>query len=357
MKTSRVELISLCLLPALFFGCSRSNVDTTSASNATLGDKSIVLVSSGTDKLSQNDLDRMVALRIDLTKRIQGHISQQSEETLRKGLLANGIAKFEQDVIVSRYAKEHGILATEEEIQQTLLAMLKTKKTAALDKFLGNYTESERATLRDLAISDILHEKVQKAIIDAAKITVSDEEVAARRKNIQNYNARMAQTNDLVYLEATNCWRSITSGELTFSDAADKYDQSDDFAQGGCFWGKFSLDFFSASEEQQLRSWLSTAKAGDVSPPLEGDNGLIVVQLEDVEANYKDGDVMAPNAYYTLNRIYFKLPLFFPERTDQELLTDLHRIKARKVIQHFMEEQRKKAMFIYHQGTSKGDVS
>ena len=132
-------------------------------------------------------------------------------------------------------------------------------------------------------------------------------------QKIKVYNSSIAQTNAMIYARATNCWQKLTAG-ADFVDMVFEYSDLEQERKDKGEWG--TLDLQQLEPDEALHSFVKTHAPGDISPPLEGDNGLMILRID----GRKDAEC-------TLSRIYFQLPMFVQERTVEQILKherDMH---------------------------------
>lgn len=183
------------------------------------------------------------------------------------------------------------------------------------------------------------YEVMTNDLISSSCIAVTDAMVAQRIQSVKNSNLRATATNEQVFAFATNVWRKITSGELTFEDAAGKYSQ-DEYINEGCEWGCFTRE--QLEDDAAVLALLPTLKTGDVTPPVESDGGLAILR-KDEDDNPKT---------FSFSRVFFRLPYFYDEETPDEARRALLKEKETKLVQDTIKDYVGKLKVEYPSGTN-----
>lgn len=182
-------------------------------------------------------------------------------------------------------------------------------------------------------------ETMTSDVVRAANIVISDKMVSDRLEYIKKGNERAAATNACIFAKATNIWKRIVSGELTFESAASKFSE-DEYVQEGCEWGSFTRDQLEG--EEGVLALLPTIKPGDITPPIESDGGLAILR--------KDED--DNNKTYSFSRVFFRLPCFYEEETPDEARVVLHEQKIKELIQATIKNNIGKLKIEYPNGSN-----
>ena len=202
------------------------------------------------------------------------------------------------------------------------------------------YMLGKNASRADEMIAEMARfEAMTNDLISSTNIIITDEMVNQRIDQIQSANLRAAATNALVFATATNVWRKITSGELTFEAAATKYSQ-DEYIAEGCEWGTFTRE--QLEEDTAVLALLPTLKTGDITPPVESDGGLAILR-KDEDDNDKT---------FSFSRVFFKLPYFFDVETTAEMRKALQAEKTSQLVQDTIKSYIGKLKVEYPSGTN-----
>ena len=167
---------------------------------------------------------------------------------------------------------------------------------------------------------DCRYQKAHSLLREACRVSVTPQEAEKRFARIRDYNARAEAAEREAYAAATNAWRRLAGG-AAFEDVAAELDGQGSRIVSDMEWGTFQLPFF--ADDPALREALSRMGPGEFTPPLPGDNGLLLVLVQEKTPPSSPAD--AGGDYYRLARILFRLPETF-ELTDAERLRkDLER--------------------------------
>lgn len=129
---------------------------------------------------------------------------------------------------------------------------------------------------------------------------VTDEEIDAYLRKIERFNKRSLKNNEKSRARALKVRDEIISGRVKFDDASDRWAQVS--PEHGHEWGVFRLSEF--DEGSAIRTWLASAKAGDISDPVDLDDGLALVGVISVDPADLPKD-LPPEDDYTLVKCTF----------------------------------------------------
>ena len=301
------------------------------AARANLADDA-VLIRCGTNALTKAEADRLIDLRV---KMVQLSLPKGQNLQLRDALGARVLAAvpvgFPRDCAVREFAAANGIAAGRNEIDLMRARAMKSAKQdfSSWPSFVRKLTADERATLDERIRIEALTESVRMWHAANRPAKVTDEEIARLRQRQRNYNQMAAATNDFTFAQATNVWRAIENGELPFGDAVRKYSTDETDTDDG-IWGDFALDYF--NDSPVLAKTLSRMESGNISPPVEGDNGLMILRVDDKQVE-SDG-----RAVYSLSRIFFHLPEFYPELDDAAFAKEIREARQNRLFNEFIAD-------------------
>lgn len=248
--------------------------------------------------------------------------------------------------VVARYAAEHALTnssATMKRItrqfeRQYGVRSKTLKRWHTLDDL--KFMVGKNASLLDDEVNArATYHTVTNYIVSSGPIVVADSEVTNYQQSIVRYNARMAQTNAVIFARATNVWQKIVGKTLTFEQAATNFSE-DVYIADGCEWGTFSRD--QLTDDPELLAILPTLKVGDVTPPVESDGGLAIVRLDEIMENKN----------FTFSRVFFRLPMFFDEVSAEEARAQLREQAEKKLLKTELDAVRAKMKIEYPSGTN-----
>ena len=341
-----VKKCLVCLSCAvLFFGCSReSTVAGDAVPKHAKGAKRIkikgagqelqetsILVQWHTNKLTLADVNRMVDLRakmISLTRPADKAVTRND------GLAAQTMSAapywFPREQALLSFAATNNIVVGSELIAEMRKRsmMAANFQSTSWPKFLRKFTAEERRTLESRVAVESAAEAVRLWYEKNHPCSLSAEEIAKYRARQRSYNARAAATNELIYAQATNICKQIAAG-LSFEDAANQY-STDEYESDGGEWGDFKLADF--KDEPVVKDVVASLKPGDVSAPVEGDGGLMIIKFNDYTRGV-DGEER-----YSLSRIFFHLPEFYPELDDKAFAAELRAARQGRMFKEFVKK-------------------
>lgn len=211
----------------------------------------------------------------------------------------------------------------------------RSHKLADLKCMLGSNAGKADEMILEMARFEVM----TNDLISTSRIVVTEEMVNRRIQQVRDANLRAAATNELVFATATNIWRKITSGELTFEDAAKKYSQ-DEYIDEGCEWGCFTRE--QLEDDVAVLALLPNIKTGDITPPVESDGGVAILR-KDEDDNPKT---------FSFSRVFFRLPYFFDEETTGEARRALLETKESELVQTTIKSYIGKLKVEYPSGTN-----
>lgn len=245
-------------------------------------------------------------------------------------------------------------------VEQTLLdGWAQRENVAVSPPLLTNYTRRAFRNLRartDKTFDDLLAvpgvqaselraqiqgEALRQAITDAlvarTPTNLPPEVIQRELADMRAYNAVMAQTNTLIYARATNVWNQLKAG-ADFKALARKYTEIPDEVADDGVWGTVDAPFL--RDDPVLLAALRTLKPGTFTPPVEGDNGLMIARLDALE---EDGS-------YVVSRIFFRLPLMIDYPTPEELVGTAKAAHAKNLFTDLLRRLRAAAQIDYPHG-------
>ena len=310
------KLLIGVVLALLSAGCEKASEPGANARRAAKP-TSDILLKVGEHELSRKDADAIVDLQLKMSR---------NPKRARPAIVRTFADKFKVDCVFIDYAKKHEISVSDEELEKAVSRLVRQKRL----------TDGEKSLLRQMVRRELIAKQVHKVFLKATQVAVPASEVQERQRIRVDFNVRAAATNAIVYARATNCWQQIVGGKLTFVEAAEKFDETEERNRlEDAVWGEFALKAFAEEEERELVGWLRKMEVGDVTPPVEGDNGLVVVKLLGYGEEKSDGGERT----YRLARIFFRLHEVWEPQTDEEMAADLKSIAERERWQKFLSRE------------------
>lgn len=285
--------------------------------------------------LTDQDLDAQVKLRFAL----EGIRSRRvrNPERLRSQLRRSAARHFVERELFLKYARIASLEPTVEERAEFLDSVARQHKVKSIGEIYAklppDLVELFKADLEKSLVATVANNRMRKATPSA----VTDEEVQEMFDKIALMNSVAAATNELVYARATNVWMRLERGEMTFAEAAEDYSEAEDETTTAGEWGSFSMrDLDILGNEQALIDRLPKMKAGDITDPIESDNGLAIIMLVGVHRE-PTGMGQGETAMYQLSRVFFRLPMFTDVPTFAELKESLSKHKVDTAVQRKLQ--------------------
>ena len=319
-------LIPILIIFSFMVGCSKGETgrkndsaaeDRKPGTKVGFGDlpNDAVLISVNGRKFAKADFLKWVELRICMANMTQGQPADDSLKSLiREQMLANVTNEYVRQVIAADYAKDAGLAAGTGAVARCRLGFSYAcgMPNAKWDKLVKKFPRSLRGTIEDRVASEALFSTVFAHFVEKNKITVEQEEIDKLYGNYLDYNRQCSTTNSVIWGKASNIWQRVMSGE-DFKELAMRFDE-DEYREDNGVWGTFR-------DEPEIWKLISRFRPGWISPPIEADNGLMIMKIDSIEDSGGDiasaSYVPSPSAEFTISRIFLHLPLFI-EKTDKE---------------------------------------
>lgn len=297
----------LVLLAIFIAGCSKEEPKVEAVSLNQKQKTSKVLITVNGRKLTRANLDSRTELMVKMSTMLNPKISISDIDKLRKKLRGAYLQSFVREVVLDDYLKAKGLQADEkalEEARQAILAAFRKRgklKYGDLKRKLG----PQSAQLDEYVATSAVDIMACRTILSENATNLPPNWAAEQLRKIKAYNARMVLTNAQAFAQATNVWKKLQGG-ADFKETAKAFSQLPQEAKDGGEWGVISYQQLEPDEE--VAEWSQKLAVGEFSPPIEGDNGVMILRLD-----AKKGDD------YTLSRIYFKLAMLYEEIDEKEL--------------------------------------
>lgn len=315
-------------------GATEAAVESTGPAQADAGETIVATVDG--DELKIKDIEAEIALRKAIARLRKRRLTEREENAIASRYSRVAAQAFIEERLLFYYAKEHKLAIPAEEREKYAFAVAKSCRKKSFEEVLKHLGENERRLIeRD--IDRVLTINTAKKDIKAqAKITIAPEDVEKARKSIDAANVRAAATNDLVFARATNVWKKISGGELTFAEAAADYTEIPQEMSGGGIWGAFDSAQLAATDEE-LAKHLENLAIGEFTPPIEADNGLCIIKL-DAKKPAKGAGAFE----YDLSRIFFRLAEWYETPTVEEMRDLMQKEAENAAVRRKLEELSRK---------------
>ncbi|MBR1871455.1 MAG: peptidylprolyl isomerase [Kiritimatiellae bacterium] len=265
--------------------------------------------------LSAGDLAANIELRISLAKLRDRFFRKQNAVHLRSTLIKTAVPYFVRRELLIKYARVGGYEPSEEDRAAYINKTLALYHAKSLDAIAAKLEPAQAELFRTDLEKDLLAYTAEQAMLRTIALNVTEEELDTISKRIEKIHESAVLTNALVYATATNVWKQIEDEDITFEEAVDDYSEADDTSHGG-EWNEFTLaDLADLGESRTVLDLVQTMETGEVSAPVESDNGLAILKLNGKGMMEQPGKKPIPT--YKLARIFFRLPeLELPTREE-----------------------------------------
>ena len=296
-------------------GTSRQATPVAKGSDYTKLAAGAVLMRIGTNEITKADIEDLVNLRIKVIR--FGLTEEQKNFALNRGaiwapVVASLPANYRREVALLNWAATNGISVGKDDLNACRTGFLTGCQAAGADYYdfmKRHFTAKERRLAERRVRIEATCSKVRKIYLEKHPVTVRAEEADAFLKRVVNYNAKANATNALVWARASNIWARVKSGE-DFKELAKKFTEDDSVSEEGGEWGTYTLGDLEKEGEGELARMLASTGVGQTVPPLESDNGVALIRIDNVTDTYGADITSGPrpfSAHYELSRIYFKL--------------------------------------------------
>ena len=308
----RLRIISLASLVALaLIGCSedsrRDDASTEKPLQETSASNRVVITVNGR-AFHKTNLNERVELMVQIATIANPNMKLSDLARLRKKLKSTLPKMFVREVAFEEFAKANKIKvdkAAVDKARKSLMAALGNRKPSKYES-LRRKVGPLATVLDGMVQAQATEGAVRQHILGKNPLQLPPNYVADQMARIKSYNAEMSLTNALVFAKATNVWEKLKAG-ADFKQMAHQFSEVPREAEEGGEWGNLGLQQLEPDED--LVNWAQKLQPGEFSPPIDGDNGLMILKVDS-----KKGDD------YVLSRIYFRLPMFQQEVSGEELL-------------------------------------
>ena len=173
-------------------------------------------------------------------------------------------------------AKERGVSVTEYDVEQCAKSYFEKwnmgyMTVQGLRKKMG---EEEGARMIEYFTAEALNDKVVRALARDGWYHVSDEEVTNELARVRSFNETADRMNARARETLLKAKKEILDGGI-FSQVTKKYGEYR--TEQGKEWMTVQLEELVGEGEKALRDWLKNAKTGDISDPIDFDDGIAIV--------------------------------------------------------------------------------
>lgn len=341
MKIQTFNTVAAALCAALLAaGCPQEAPRGQKGGFGGLPDDAAIITVDGRS-LTKGEFSSWVALRRTLVSRAArkgGKPDPRLLESVEKLMLASVTNDFPRECVLAEYAKNRKIVAKENDVLQCRRGFLKSAgmQGTQWDKAVAAFPPGQRETIGRRVAAEALSRAVAAKWREDNEPLAAPSEIDRLYKRYLEYNKACAASNTLIWAKATNIWKRAASGEA-FRKLQEKFDE-DEYKSDDGEWGVFTAENFAGDDD--LQKFWPDMSPGWISPPVEGDNGLMVLKVLAVDGPRKK-----------LARIFLHLPLFLEETDKEALAKEVRSARLLSEYNKFVSGLVEKAKIEYPNGT------
>ena len=218
--------------------------------------------------------------------------------------------------LVRQAADEAGITVSEKRLKSEYKKFLNYigRPKDSMEKVIALIGEEEGRVLVDFMRDGIRAEVLRDSLATNGYYTVTDEMVSNHLARITAWNENADRLNAKARKKANQFREKVMNGG-DFVELGKKTAQiRPEYAEK---WDSFQLMEFT-EENQQLRDWLTTANAGDISGPIDLDDGIAIVKVVD-KWKEPQGEGHEPVDEFELIRCTFKAYQYTLVETEDQI--------------------------------------
>lgn len=208
---------------------------------------------------------------------------EQSKNQYRQTLMEGAVGGFVRTCVLKHYATANGLEVQKESLKKRLESTAQRFKYRDYGEMKKDLTDKESCYFERTIRDDLLCELAEHAMKKSIDASVSEEDLNEAFDRLRQINETAWATNRLVWLRATNIYNQVKSGKLDFQAAVTKYSEQDPKEADGFFTRLPVADILKNDEKIGEYMVLKKPKVGDVFPPLQGDNGVVICRFADQE--------------------------------------------------------------------------
>jgi len=297
-----------------------------------------VLIDVGGVELTKDALEREVLIAQKVgDKRIK--------QTMDANRLRQRIVKrFPYEAMMLQYTRENDIYVSESTIKSKILELARRQgnpNERFATSFLKSLGEGNDKVLRD-SIRRQYSVEVAEQNVRSNVTAVSDADIAKYRADMLARNEKMIPLRDKSYQTATNLWLEIVA-KTNFDAKVQEYVEERDHIHGDPEWGSFTMDFF--NDNPAFQETLRGMAVGDITPPINLDNGIMIVKL----AGREEGDGTRATRY-DLASLFIAIPYVWDPQPDDVLRETLWKERGDRTWEDLQKSLVEKANITYPSG-------
>jgi len=313
---------------ALLFGCGEKEaakpakpaVPKSELTFEKMATNDVIIVVNGKE-LTKGMVEREIAVQAELMKIGKPNAKIGDLDRAKAKIIRTAEKRFIERRVMVDEAERRGFKVTDEDRQNIRERLAKSVLRGSKAKYgilAGKLDAVSRAELDEGLDLDALCQKVNLALMEECRVHVTDAEAQAKFRELEEYNKGAKEEEARIWKNASNAWERIQSGE-SFERAAERCTAASEHVNSDLEWGDFELAFF--KDDVQICRYLPIMSAGTVTPPLPGDNGLLIIKM--IKKTPADLGAGQTEPRYRLAKIFFELPETYPLTTAAALKPEM----------------------------------
>ena len=334
---------------ALLAGCSKDTPSSGAGKNYLELPQDAVIMKVGSRELRKADLEQQIDCRIAMIKATNRNLKDMRREVFAAGMYVPYFRQFLPKSLYLNAAESSGVKPTSEDVSAVEREFVLANGNGiirSMDGFRKRLTPSQFAQIQKRVAEDSLIFAYWRSRSPEAFV-VTDEEFAAIRKRAETLNAHSEELLKGQRAKAVEIFERLKKGE-DFTSLAEKESVTANEDSGG-FWGNFSPNEIPYPEIAEV---VSKMKPGDVSKPIELDDAIHIVKLEERRGTQSES-VFAPDGEtLSLSRIVVRLPVMYAVGSTNEIRRDMRKQKLEPLQKDWLAELKAKTPIEYPSGTN-----
>ena len=299
--------------------------------------------------LTKAVVERDVKFRVALEAHRNRRMTVTQAQDLEKALYRSVVENFVRKQAYHSLARELRIGATAEDLEKTRARFIRSYvgNRQKWESFLKKFDKDLAGGLSEELAFEALKAKVDEVLSKKLTTPATPDEIEKTAENCRQYNRRARKIEAETYRAATNLWKSIAADKATnaFELAVAAYGTGHDHVSTDANWGP--LTETALADEEAIRALLPSLKVGDMTPPVEGDNGLVILKLLRTDT-FSSG--LKQERQYTFEKIFFELPQFAEAASAAEIGRQLSEKRAQEAARSAVEARIKALKVRYPKG-------
>ena len=293
------------------------------------------VVSVNGEKLTNEMTSRRVAMMRAVYSRCAPNATPADLKRFAQRLSAGYHKVFINDRLIAGYLVGKGLEVPKAKVNEfrkialTRFRALGVRKWSGLDKALGRHAPEFSEQVESEARLSFFKEQ----LLAQNPTNITPAFVEAEIERAKAFNRRADATNAYAYARATNAWNRLRAGEDFGKVAHEMSDITEERKDRG-EWA--NLDWKQIEPDPLLAKYAHALKPGEYSPPIEADNGLMILRVDK-----KD------ETECRMSRIFFQLPMYCRIPTREKLQDRADEAHAEVLFTRKLAELKASAKIVY----------